>query len=243
MANQKQSGISSVDPIYQTFSKDICTLLTHARRSAGRAVNAILTASHWEIGRRIVEFEQKGKKRAEYGSELLQRLFIDLTQKFGRGFSERNLRQIRLFDTLWHKSQTLSAEFIDSEKWQTLSAEFKIKNLAEYFPLPWSAYVLLLSVKNENICHFYESEALRGGWSVRQLSRQIPPHFYERTLLSRNKAAMLEKGGIPKKSDITSSEKEIKDPFVLEFLGLKDNFKLFFKKSAWYLWGSSMKKI
>jgi predicted nuclease of restriction endonuclease-like (RecB) superfamily len=224
MTNQEQNTISPADNIYRQFSEDIFGLLENARRSAGRAVNVILAASYWEIGRRIVEFEQKGKKRAKYGSELLQRLSSDLTQKFGRGFSERNLQQMRLFYTLWHKSQTLSAEFINSEKWQTLSAEFKIKNLSEYFPLPWSAYVRLISVKDENARQFYEAEALRGGWSVRQLSRQISSQFYERTLLSRNKAAMLNKGGIPEYDDISSPEEEIKDPFVLEFLGLKDEY-------------------
>ena len=224
MTNQEQNTISPADNIYRQFSEDIFGLLENARRSAGRAVNVILAASYWEIGRRIVEFEQKGKKRAKYGSELLQRLSSDLTQKFGRGFSERNLQQMRLFYTLWHKSQTLSAEFINSEKWQTLSAEFKIKNLSEYFPLPWSAYVRLISVKDENARQFYEAEALRGGWSVRQLSRQISSQFYERTLLSRNKAAMLNKGGIPEYDDIASPEEEIKDPFVLEFLGLKDEY-------------------
>ena len=156
--------------------------------------------------------------------ELLHQLSQDLTQKFGRGFSERNLQQMRLFYSLWQKSQTLSAEFIDSENWQTVSAELKIKNLVEYFPLPWSSYVRLMSVEDEKARQFYESEALRGGWSVRQLNRQISSQFYERTLLSHNKAAMLKKGGIPEKNDITSPEEEIKDPFVLEFLGLKDEY-------------------
>ena len=205
------NSLSAEDNTYRQFSEDICHLLENARKSAGRAVNVILTASYWEIGRRIVEFEQKGKKRAKYGSELLQQLSSDLTKKFGRGFSERNLQQMRLFYTLWQKSQTLSAES-------------EIKNLAEYFPLPWSAYVRLMSVKDEDAREFYESEALRGGWSVRQLNRQISSQFYERTLLSRNKAAMLEKGSIPEKNDITTPEEVIKDPFILEFLGLKDEY-------------------
>jgi len=224
MSNEKNNKLSIADDRYKHFSEGICSLLENARKSAGRAVNAILTASYWEIGRRIVEFEQKGKKRAEYGSELLHQLSQDLTKKFGRGFSERNLQQMRLFYSLWQKSQTLSAEFIDSENWQTLSAELKIKNLVEYFPLPWSSYVRLMTVEDEKARQFYESEALRGGWSVRQLNRQISSQFYERTLLSHNKAAMLKKGGIPKKNDIISPEEEIKDPFVLEFLGLKDEY-------------------
>jgi predicted nuclease of restriction endonuclease-like (RecB) superfamily len=96
--------------------------------------------------------------------------------------------------------------------------------LAACFPLPWSAYVRLLSVKNEMARKFYEAEALRNGWSVRQLDRQINSQFYERTALSRNKAAMLRKGEKPLPEDRMMSEEEIKDPFVLEFLGLKDEY-------------------
>ncbi|WP_207688116.1 PDDEXK nuclease domain-containing protein [Desulfonema limicola] len=224
MANHKKNNTLPAGKTYQQFSEDICRLLETARRSAGRAVNAILTASYWEIGRRIVEFEQQGEKRAEYGSSLVQQLSSDLTNKFGRGFSERNLRQMRLFYTLWQKPQTLSAEFINSEKWQTLSAKSEITNIAEYFPLSWSAYVRLMTVKDKNARQFYESETLRGGWSVRQLNRQISSQFYERTLLSRNKAAILNKGSVPEQNDITSPEEEIKDPYVLEFLGLKDEY-------------------
>jgi predicted nuclease of restriction endonuclease-like (RecB) superfamily len=100
----------------------------------------------------------------------------------------------------------------------------KVQSLASRFPLPWSAYVRLLSVKNENARSFYETEALRGGWSVRQLDRQINSQFYERTALSRNKAAMLRKGGKALPEDRILPEEEIKDPFLLEFLGLKDEY-------------------
>jgi predicted nuclease of restriction endonuclease-like (RecB) superfamily len=96
--------------------------------------------------------------------------------------------------------------------------------LAQAFPLPWSAYVRLLSVKNEHARSFYETEALRCGWSVRQLDRQVNSQFYERTALSRNKAAMLEKGVVAEPGDTITLEQAIKDPFVLEFLGLKDEY-------------------
>jgi predicted nuclease of restriction endonuclease-like (RecB) superfamily len=92
------------------------------------------------------------------------------------------------------------------------------------FSLPWSHYVRLLSVENAEARKFYEAEALRGGWSVRQLDRQISSLFFERTALSRNKAAMLTKGAQPRPADHLSAEEEIKDPFVLEFLGLKDEY-------------------
>jgi predicted nuclease of restriction endonuclease-like (RecB) superfamily len=92
------------------------------------------------------------------------------------------------------------------------------------FPLPWSHYVKLLAMENAEARAFYEAEALRGGWSVRQLDRQIASKFYERTLLSRTKAAMLRQGGRPLAADALSPEEEIKDPLVLEFLGLKDEY-------------------
>lgn len=96
--------------------------------------------------------------------------------------------------------------------------------LAKAFSLPWSAYVRLLSVKGDHARQFYEIEALRGGWSVRQLDRQIDSQFYERTALSKNKAAMLTKGAVTKPEDIVSPEEAVKDPYVLEFLNLKDEY-------------------
>lgn len=96
--------------------------------------------------------------------------------------------------------------------------------MASCFPLPWSAYVRLLAVKNEHARQFYETEALQGGWSVRQLDRQINSQFYERTALSKNKASMLAKGSQAQLDDTVTPEKGIKDPYVLEFLGLKDEY-------------------
>ena len=104
------------------------------------------------------------------------------------------------------------------------SAESSLASIASRFPLPWSAYVRLLSVKNINAREFYETEALRGGWSISQLNRQINSQFYERTALSKNKAAMLTKGQKAQPEDQVLPEEEIKDPFVLEFLDLKDEY-------------------
>lgn len=120
--------------------------------------------------------------------------------------------------------QIPSAESRGPETLQTVSAESSLVAVAGRFSLPWSAYVRLLSVKNENARAFYETEALRGGWSVRQLDRQINTQFYERTALSKNKATMLKKGQKPLEEDAVRPEEEIKDPYVLEFLGLKDEY-------------------
>ena len=111
-----------------------------------------------------------------------------------------------------------------SGKSQLLPDKLDLQPFAAAFPLPWSAYVRLLSVKNKHARKFYETETLRGGWSVRQLNRQINSQFYERTALSRKKTAMLNKGQKTLTEDRVLPEEEIKDPFVLEFLGLKDEY-------------------
>lgn len=115
-------------------------------------------------------------------------------------------------------TQTVSATSVSAENFTDLSA------LGRAFALPWSAYVRLLSVKHETARRFYETEALRCGWSVRQLDRQIGSQFYERTALSENKSAMLQSGEAGKPGDVLTPEQTIKDPFVLEFLDLKDEY-------------------
>jgi len=218
----------------------IVELLESARRVAARSVNALMTASYWEIGRRIVEFEQGGQERAEYGQQLLKRLSADLTARFGRGFGVINLQQMRNFYLCWPSGQiyqtasdisllpqilqTVSGESPSVTNVQTAPAPLDIVALAQHFPLPWSAYVRLLSVKNQTARSFYEIETLRCGWSVRQLDRQINSQFYERAALSKNKVAMLEQVEHAEPGDAILPEEAIKDPFVLEFLNLKDQY-------------------
>jgi predicted nuclease of restriction endonuclease-like (RecB) superfamily len=213
---------------YDPLLKDIVQLLEDARRYAARTVNAILTATYWEIGRRIVEFEQAGQSRAEYGASLLERLSGDLNLRFGRGFSVDNLESMRLFYLAYPSSGisgTVSRKLDHKIKSETLSRIFTFPELTSVFPLSWSHYVLLVRrSRSEEARSFYETEALRGGWSVRQLERQINSQFYERTALSKDKAAMLIKGARTKPEDRMPPEEEIKDPYVLEFLGLKDEY-------------------
>ena len=184
-------------------------------------MNAILTATYWEIGRRIVEYEQTGFERAEYGHQLLQNLSSDLTKIFGRGFSVDNLESMRLFYLTYLLegiSETKSRKLI-KEKSDTLSRISKLNYISSNFPLPWSHYVMLVRrINNEEARKFYETEALRNGWSVRQLDRQISSQFFERTLLSKNKAAMLKKGNKAKSEDVVTPEEEIKTRFFLDFL-------------------------
>lgn len=209
---------------YDRILSDMVELLESARRAAARTVNAVMTAAYWEIGRRIVEVEQAGKGRAGYGEQLLESLSADLTARFGRGFSVRYLRNFRAFYLAWPIRQTLFAESKDPGTVRASDSQSAPEAIVRGFPLPWSHYVHLLSVADPEARRFYEAEALRCGWSVRQLDRQIVTLFYERTLLSRNKAAMLRKGEIPRPEDIVSADEEIKDPFVLEFLNLKDEY-------------------
>jgi len=212
---------------YAGLLTGVVDLLQQARRTSARSVNAIITVTYWEIGRRIVENEQQGKERAGYGQALIERLAADLTTRFGRGFSQTNLKQMREFYLAWPIRQTLSDESgsgtllgAQLEKRQTLSDESGLRP----FPLPWSHYVRLLGVRDLQARAFYATEALRGGWSVRQLDRQISTLFYERTALSRNKGAMLRKAQREQPGNQVTPEEEIKDPLVLEFLGLKDEY-------------------
>jgi predicted nuclease of restriction endonuclease-like (RecB) superfamily len=221
---------------YDGLLGEVVSLLEAARHTSARAVNAVMTATYWEIGRRIVEVEQEGSAQAEYGEELVKRLAADLTKQFGRGFSWRNVYQMRAFHLAYPEIlQTASAKLVKNQtnvNLQTLSANSQqprsaiavIERLVGRFPLPWSHYTKLLAVKDENGRQFYEQEALRSGWTVRQLDRQISSQFYERTLLSKNKSAMLRKGAEPQPEDLIRPEDEIKDPFVLEFLNLKDEY-------------------
>jgi len=233
---------------YDAMFNRVVLLIDDARRISARTVNALMTATYWLIGRHIVEFEQGGKSKAKYGEELIDQLAADLTVLFGRGFTRSNLFNMRAFYLAnLGIVQTVSGQSRNTEKIQTTSGKsghsivstasiqsprkrptpsgkLALGDLAAQFPLPWSAYVRLLSVTSEQARKFYESEALRGGWSVRQLDRQINSLFYERTALSRNKAKMLTKGAIAKREDAVTPEEEIKDPYVLEFLGLKDEY-------------------
>jgi len=225
---------------YRGLLGGVVSLLESARRTSARAVNSVMTATYWEIGRRIVEVEQQGSTQAEYGDVLIKRLAADLTTRFGRGFSWQNIYRMRSFYIGFAEKFSTPSRIFDNPKSQavsgklpTLSAKLQLPSntgVASFsqplavFPLPWSHYVKLLSVDDAKAQRFYEAEALRGGWSVRQLDRQISSQFYQRTLLSKNKSAMLRKGAEPQAADLVTPEEEIKDPLVLEFLDLKDQY-------------------
>lgn len=227
------SEIRNLDATYHVVFGDVSKIIDAARDSAVRSVNAAMTAAYWQIGRRIVEFEQSGERRAEYGTGLIERLAADLTRRFGRGFSRQNIQNMRLFYIAYPLNQirqTVSGNLdppTDRQIRQTASGEseaIEFGELISAFPLPWSAYVRLMSLENPNARSFYEAEALRGGWSVRQLNRQISSQFYERTALSKNKVELLARESRPRPEDLVKPKEQIKDPLVLEFLDLKDEY-------------------
>jgi predicted nuclease of restriction endonuclease-like (RecB) superfamily len=200
-----------------------------------------MTAAYWEIGRRIVGSEQGGQTRAGYGQALIARLAADLTRRFGRGFGKANLASMRAFYLAWPETeifQTVSGKLAALDNIQTPSGKSSAAKdvsagvaltpdylaLTARFALPWSAYVRLLSVKTAAGRAFYETEALREGWSVRQLDRQISSQLYERLALSRNKAALLKKAAEVQQGDHLTPEEAIRDPFVLEFLDIRDEY-------------------
>jgi predicted nuclease of restriction endonuclease-like (RecB) superfamily len=204
-------------------------LLKTARAISARSINAIMTATYWEIGRRIVESEMRGKKRADYGERLVERLAVDLTEQFGRGFGKISLWRMRAFFQAWPEKQIPSTPLKESGSSASLSdiGSFPLSSvptLSAMFLVPWSAYLRLLAVRSPEARKLDDAEAIRAGWSVRQLDRQIGSQFYERLALSRNKATMLEKAALPKQGDAIRPEEAIKDPFVLEFLNLKDEY-------------------
>jgi predicted nuclease of restriction endonuclease-like (RecB) superfamily len=239
---------------YENVLSGVVELLDAARRASARVVNSLMTATYWEIGRRIVNHEQAGKERAAYGEEVLERLSRDLGKQFGRGFGLIQLRTMRQFYLTFAMSEKIQSAIEQSQNRQSVTDESsdasglvpirqsaidefnrrspgrfaetleRLNQLSRGFPLPWTHYVRLLRVKNSHAREFYTREALVGGWSVRQLDRQINSQFYERTALSKNKSAMLLKGEKPKPEDAISADEEIRNPLLLEFLGLKDEY-------------------
>lgn len=216
---------------YRETLDDLVTLLEQGREAAARSVNALMTATYWRIGQRIVESEQRGEARAAYGAALLRRLAEDLTTRFGRGFGVDNLELMRLFYLAYPSTAISESPIRKSPRTGHLeisdsTTRISLLQLAKRFPLSWTHYVhLIRRSRSAEERSFYEAEALRGGWSVRQLDRQIGSQFYARTQRSTDKQAMLERGRerLPDEESI-APEAALKDPYVLEFLDLKDEY-------------------
>ncbi len=208
---------------YDNLVSGISQLLSDAKNNIARTVNTTMVVTNWHIGQYIVEYEQGGKERAEYGTQLLKHLSEDLTKVFGRGFSWRNLYNMKEFYIQFPILQTASAKSLNfkPENLQTTSAKFSNKVIASLPKLTWSHFVRLLSVKDEDERSFYIIEAAENNWKERELDRQINSSLFERLVLSKDKKAVKELS--EKGQSIQSEQDVLKDPLVLEFLNIKQD--------------------
>ncbi|MBU4501697.1 MAG: DUF1016 family protein [Nanoarchaeota archaeon] len=196
MTNKK---LDVKDKNYSILIDSIGVLLEQGRKQAYQAVNQILVKTYWDIGKRIVEYEQEGREKADYGSALLKNLSKDLKLRYGKGFSKSNIYLMRQFYLKYPKFQTLSGK------------------------LRWSHYAELLSIEDDLERPFYEKQSLNESWSVRELKRQINSALFHRIALSKDRRGVLE---LSKKGNIIKREQDIiKDPYVLEFLKIPEDYK------------------
>jgi predicted nuclease of restriction endonuclease-like (RecB) superfamily len=194
----KQSIVQNI-----TIFESIKSTIEEARNKAKQSINHIMTEAYWNIGRLIVEEEQRGSERAAYGEGLIKELGGRLTQEYGKGFSERNLRSMRAF-------------YLTFPIWQTVSSK-----------LSWSHYLLILKVEKEDAREWYIKECEASNWSVRALERQINSHYFERILLSSDTKAVANEAKEKTKELLYSAKEFVKDPYVLEFLNLSQNERLY----------------
>jgi len=209
---------------------EVRDLIQSARRSVASVVDTFQVMTNFEIGRRIVEHEQKGAKRAAYGAELLKELSGRLTEEFGRGFSEDSLTLMRRFYSVFSDrrpiSETASRKLVQGKIRQSATGELAISEAQSRkfgqipFSLSWSHYVELLGIKDPDERSFYEIESRQSNWNVRELKRQKASCLYERLALSRDKAGI--KRLASEGQLITKPEDLFKEPLVLEFLGLDE---------------------
>lgn len=177
------------------FYQEVREIIASARQNAVRSVDFCRVQMYWQIGRRILEEEQKGKERADYGSYLLKNLAKKLEPEYGSGFSVRQLEMCRQFYRIYPIANTVCSQ------------------------LNWSQYKLLISIPDEYKREYYQLEAVNNAWTKRELERQINSQLYERLLLSNDKESVL---AVARKERIPQQPQEIiKDPMVLEFLGLE----------------------
>lgn len=189
-------------PTIENFIEEVKALLHSARNYVTTQINTVMVSTYFEIGRRIVEQEQNGASRAQYGNYILDELSDKLSKEFGRGFSTTNLKQMRSFYIAYSQKGAIR---------QTPSDEFK---------LGWSHYLKLMRISDINERKFYEIECHKNNWSLRELQRQFDSALYQRLVLSRDKEKvneLAEKGQI-----IESAQDAIKDPYILEFIGLPE---------------------
>ena len=210
--------------------QQVVELLQNARHQVLRTVNSTMVCTYFEIGRMIVEEEQSGKDRAEYGKKILKGLSEELKKEFGKGFSTDNLENMRKFYLAYSISESLTRilQITNSPSLMTNSESVKLEeiqttktqSLISFFKLTWTHYVFLMRIEDEKERRFYEIESEKYNWSVRELKRQYDSALYTRLVLSRDKEGILK---LSEQGQIIDKPKDIiKDPYILEFLGLPE---------------------
>lgn len=175
---------------------DIRELLTHARQTLVQTVNTAMVQTYWHVGRLIVEHEQKGQARAEYGKQVLEQLAQNLTTEFGKGFDASNLRNMRRFYMAYPIQETLSLK------------------------LSWSHYCKIIRIENPSARDWYANECINNQWSVRALERQISKLYYERLLASNDQAPVIKEAEDKTSTLQTDIKQYLRDPYILDFLNL-----------------------
>jgi predicted nuclease of restriction endonuclease-like (RecB) superfamily len=205
------------------LSSKIISLIEEARQRVATVANTAMVYTYFEIGKVIVEELQEGAKRAAYGKSLLKDVSKDLTIKLGLGFSVQNLERMRSFYLLYSNSPAVMRNLKEIQKSSSamrISKKTNVENEIRIFNLSWTHYLILLRIENNEERNFYEIESLQNKWTVKQLERQFNTGLYERILLSSDKKKVKE---LSKKGQIITKPQDIiKEPLVLEFLGLKD---------------------
>jgi len=188
----------------KNYLEKAINILESAREQVVKSVNQTMVFAYYKMGRIIVEEEQEGKEKAEYAKKTIENLSRKLLKEYGRGFSVRNLEQMRQFYITYSKAQTPSAELEMND-----------------FMLSWSHYLILMRIKKEEERNFYQIESRNNNWSVRELKRQFDSALFERLVLSRDKQGVKE---LSEKGQILNVPKDaIKEPYILEFLGLEEH--------------------
>lgn len=229
----RDAGDANAAPEHDDLYQRVAEILAAARDHIGRTINTVMVHAHWHVGREIVEVQQRGKARAGYGDELVRTLAGRLREQFGRGFSYASVKRMKRFYLTFAKGSALVApdgaekgstplSLFEGEQKGSAALSLSASRRPAPFPaaLSWTHYLVLLRVRDDQARAFYEIEAARESWSVRELERQVASLLFERLTKSRDKDEVL---ALAKRGQLVATPKDVvKDPFVLEFLGLPE---------------------
>ena len=221
MKNNKNLDISSVvkTDANSLFSR-VVKIITDAQSNVVRTVNSEMVRAYWHIGKEIIEEEQKGHERAEYGENIIENLSLRLSKQFGKGYSTTNLRYFRQFFLAYDTCNKIRHTRCD----ESVEAVISDKEIISLSYLSWSHYRVLMKIKNKSIRSFYEIEAQKCRWKSRELQRQISAQLFERVSKNKSPEGLLNlvQNGI----EVESPKDAIRDPLILEFLNLPESNKL-----------------